>query len=270
MNFTKSFGAMPPKYDLRDYRLYVAGSTIFPESFSLGKPEIKNQNNVSSCVAHALSYVIEKNNEKQEKNKESFSTEFIYGYRPTGYYKGQGMYLREALNTIHKVGDVKHELLPGNNEVPKAIGVVDAVFKEVKDKAYPNRVSSYVSLKGNEEIKSALMNYGYVLISIKWYSKSTIIDGIYQYDDKSDYGYHALTIFGWNTNGWLVANSWGKNWGNSGTFILPFNFKLSEAWGIIDDITIEKDNMIVKPKRNRILDVIYRLLNFLINLFKKR
>jgi len=49
--------------------------------------------------------------------------------------------------------------------------------------------------------------------------------GIYQYDDKSDgsfFNVHSVKILGWGEeNGipyWLVANSFGSDWGYYGTF----------------------------------------------------
>ena len=45
-----------------------------------------------------------------------------------------------------------------------------------------------------------------------------------------------MVIYGWNKQGWKIQNSWGTSWGNQGRAILPYDTKLSEAYGVIDDI----------------------------------
>ena len=93
-----------------------------------------------------------------------FSTEFIYGYRPDGYYVGSGMYIREALKTINKVGDCYQSDCPGNHEYETAMKNVESKIDTLKDKAHPHRISSYIRLNNISDIKSALMDYGYVVV----------------------------------------------------------------------------------------------------------
>ena len=74
------------------------------------------------------------------------------------------------------------------------------------------------------------MNYGPVLASVKWYDKYSFNNGVISMDQNSDYGYHAIMISGWNEQGWLCQNSWGKTWNKDGRFIYSFGDKLEEAW----------------------------------------
>jgi hypothetical protein len=152
--------------DVRDYKLATVAEE-FPETFVLPTVSVKNQGSVGSCVAHACSTVVEFHNKRQENTDTVFSTEFIYGYRPAGYYVGEGMYIREALKTLQKVGDCPLTNLKGNHTCQKAMETVEANLEKLKDLAYPHRISTYIRVKTINEIKQALMNYGYVVTSMK-------------------------------------------------------------------------------------------------------
>lgn len=260
----ETFGALKSPYDARDYKLVASGTETFPDTFELPKVTVKNQNSTSSCVAHAASSVVEYHHKKQHDEKKSFSTEFIYGLRDVGYYVGEGMYIRNALNTLRKYGDVPTADLRGNNEYKKAMKNVNAKFDELKDKAYPHRISSYFRVYDENAVKSALINHGYVLVSMDWHKGAKLTDGVYTPTDKVS-GRHAIVLYGWNEKGWLCQNSWGSLWGDKGRFIVPFDFKFNEMWGITDNITED----IVRPKRGKIRDVLYKIYNAIINLFIK-
>lgn len=258
-----TFGALKSPFDARDYKL-VASTTEFPNAFELPKVTVKNQGSTGSCVAHAASSVVEYHHKRQHNEKKSFSTEFIYGLRDVGYYVGQGMYIRNALNTLRKYGDVPTADFRGNNEYQKAMQNVNAKLDELKEKAYPHRISSYFRIYDENAVKSALMNHGYVLVSMKWHEDAELIENMYVSGEKA-IGSHAIVIYGWNENGWLAQNSWGTNFGDKGRFIIPFDFKFNEMWGITDNITDD----IVRPKTGKIWDVIYKIWNAVVNLVMK-
>lgn len=256
-------------YDMRDYKLAATVSTdeTFPEEFTLPSVSVKNQGSVGSCVAHACSSIVEYHNKRQNNTNTVFSTEFIYGYRPFGYYVGEGMYPRQALKTLAKMGVCSEASLPGNHECEKAMENVESKLDELKDEAYPHRISTYIRIYTDAEIKYALMNYGYVLVSMPWHSDATLKNNIYTYSSDSIRGHHAVVIYGWNKKGWLVHNSWGYNWGNLGKFIVPFGFKWNEIWAITDNIMNEN---IVKPIEKFWVKLLTPLVNFFANLFRKQ
>lgn len=259
----ESFGALKSPFDARDYKL-VASATEFPDAFELPKVTVKNQGSVGSCVAHAASSVVEYHHKRQHREKKSFSTEFIYGLRDVGYYVGDGMYTRNALNTLRKYGDVPTADLKGNHDYRKAMENVNAKLDELKDKAYPHRISSYFRLYTEDAVKSALMKHGYVIVSMPWHKGAKLVDGVYTSTNGID-GLHAIVLYGWNKKGWLAQNSWGTSWGDKGRFIIPFDFKFIEMWGITDEITED----IVRPKQGKFWDVIYKIWNAIVNFFSK-
>lgn len=271
------YGCLPPKTDIRDYKLkrdtVTAVADTLPKSFSIDKiAEIKNQGSVGSCVAHATSTILEHHSD----NKFKLSTNFIYGIHNKLYgTEGPGMYLRNGAKIAQKYGDMLEDDCSGNTEVPKVYNIAKESFEDDAklNRAYKFRIESYCKLNNNNEIKYALMNHGPVLVSVKWYNGSKVDSkGILRSNFDKDYGYHAIVIYGWNEFGFLCQNSWGKLWGNKGYFILPYEHSVREAYSFIDVDNDEElknlDN--INPNKNKLLDAICKLVNWVVNLFKRK
>ena len=76
--YTMIFGCKPSPKDLRDYKIANLSqrNITYPEHFILDNlPQIKNQTTVNSCVAHAMSSILE----YHDKSVHTLSTNFIYG-----------------------------------------------------------------------------------------------------------------------------------------------------------------------------------------------
>lgn len=260
------FSNLISPFDIRDYRIAVTAQE-FPETFALPEVTVKNQGGTGSCVAHACSSVVEFHNKRQENTDVVFSTEFIYGYRPVGYYIGEGMYIRNALKTLREVGDCPLADLKGNHKCPEAMEAVESNKKELMDKAYPHRISTYAKVSTTEEIKKALMDFGYVVVSMPWYKDYKLKKGVYTYTSDETNGLHCVLIYGWDERGWLVHNSWGKTWGKNGKFVVPFDFKWSEAWAVTDKIIGEGD--VVRPTDNWFVKTFSKAINSVVNFFRK-
>lgn len=248
--------AVKSAYDIRDYT--ITADSQFPETFCLETVPVKNQWHIPSCTAHALSSVCEYHHKKQHGEYVRFSTEFIYGLRENGYYVGNGMVIRDGLNTLLKYGNVLEGDCVGNHNYVKAMNHVSRDADHLKELAYPHRISGYFKINNADELKTALMKHGVVVVSMNVYNMGLLLNDVYTYNDKNDYGRHCVFIYGWNEKGWLVQNSWGYLYGWDGRFIIPFDFKFNEMWGITDNIEAGNIN---KPKRNKVLDVVYSLVN---------
>ena len=260
------FSNLVSPFDSRDYKIVVT-TKDFPNTFVLPEVSVKNQGSVGSCVAHACSSVVEFHNKRQENTDTVFSTEFIYGYRPLGYYVGEGMYIRNALKTLREVGDCPLSDLKGNHKCPEAMEAVEANLEKLKDAAYPHRISTYAKVSTEAEIKQALMDFGYVVVSMPWYTNYKLKKGVYTYESKETNGYHCVVIYGWDERGWLVHNSWGISWGQKGKFIVPFDFKWREAWAVTDEIKGEGD--IIRPEDNWFVRTFGGIINSIVNFFRK-
>lgn len=263
-----AYGALKPQTDVRDYKVKAMAAS-FPKIYVVPfQPDVKNQGSVGSCVAHATSEILETLNYLETNNYVPMSTNFIYGMQGVAFGRMEGgMYLRDACKIVKEYGDAERELVPGNTEQPKC---TERLKETLTDEVYKNalnyRIDSYARCNDEKSIKHALMNYGPILASIKWYDKHEVKDGVLSFDKTSPFGYHAIMIYGWNEQGWLIQNSWGKWWGDKGHFIYPYKESFTEAWSFVDATNSDE---IKQPKVNNILNIVYKVVNGIVNFIKK-
>lgn len=258
----RKYGYIESPKDLRDYRINKVYKTIeLPSEFKVSIGDIKDQGVVNSCVAHAVSSVLE------TKDNIIYSTGWIYGYRPSSYYQGEGMITSEALKTVYKVGSLYNDELDVNIEMQEAKDIVDKNINAYKEKASYKKIASYARLNTANEIKQSLYTSNKpVLLAIK-----VGVDGLLLDDNNVAYipeeysGGHQLVCFGWNEEGFLLQNSWGEDWGNKGTFILPYEYPISEAWMIKFQGETLDTSSITKPKFYIIRNIIMKI----VKLFRK-
>lgn len=263
------FGALKPKVDTRDYKLR-AGTSEFPETYSCENlPPVKNQRSVSSCVAHATAAILETFNRKETGKFTPLSTNFIYGMQGVAFGRLEGgMYLRDACKIVKEYGDPSESSINGNTEQPKC---TEQLQEKLNDKIYEEakifRVSSYARCRTTNDLKHALINYGPVLGSIKWYDKYSLKNKTITFDKTSDYGYHAIMVYGYNEQGWLCQNSWGRNWNGDGKFIYPYEEQFTELWSFVD---ATNDDIYKPPMTNSWINTIYKFINMIINMFRDK
>lgn len=235
--YQKAFGAIPSPKDVRDYRIACASSIIFPTEFELEMPRVKNQGLVGSCVAHAISTVVEYFSHLQGDESKEMSVGYIYGNRTNTDHKDSGMIVRFAIAATCEYGDIVRTQFPYNEEPPSIIEKFQEKVIKLFPKSYPHRFSSYYKCENATEIKTALMKKTPVIMAMEWYEDIKVVDGIIQTNCKKPAGGHCVVIYGWNEKGWKIQNSWGTSWGNRGRAILPYNVPIVEAWGVIDEIS---------------------------------
>ena len=265
MIIVSNYGVQLPKTDFRDYKV-KAGTTDVSEFMLDNLPTVKNQLSVNSCAAHSSSSILEWFNNKETGKQTELSTGFIYGMQGVAFNRlDEGMYLRDVCKIIQKYGDCLFDTIPFNIEMPECYNrLKDNLNEDVYNEALICKVESYAKCLTDNAVKYALMKYSPILMSVKWYDKYNLDnDDIIHFNTTSNNGYHAVMVYGFNEKGWLCQNSWGKYWGNGGRFILPYEYGFREAWSFVD----AKNSDIHKPKQNKVLNIIYKILNFIINLF---
>lgn len=263
------FGCIPSSYDVRDYKI-IATAVALPDTYTCPiEVKVKSQGSVGSCVAHAVSSILEYHTNAVT----SLSTNFIYGIQKQLFNRDhRGMIVREACKIAAEYGDMLLEDCPGNTEVPKCHDIASEAFadEEKLNKARNYHISSYFSCSTPEEIKQALINYGPVLASMKWYNTFKVgKDGILTGEQEGEHSYHAIMIYGYTPDGFWCQNSWGKSWGKGGKFFVPNSIKFVEARGFVDCNGCGNHDDIHVHKRNKVLDVLYKCINVIVNFFTK-
>lgn len=137
-----------------------------------------------------------------------------------------GGYLSKAISYLITDGTVTRKCQP----YTAGYGYVEKCSNKCKgDYIYRKyHASAYRRMHYASQIKHELFNYGPVATGYLVYKDfMSYKGGIYK--RTSDYllGGHAVRIVGWGTDGnteyWLVANSWGKYWGEDGYFRIAMN-----------------------------------------------
>ena len=237
----KVFELQDSPFDERDYNLAMAMPaakviTDFPLTYRAPNScPILNQGNIGSCVAHAIATAMSYGEYEAGKEKvHNFSRGFIYGNRGIIDWKGEGMYVRWALKQCHKEGDVLYSDFPYNLKYEEVKKLIDKNSKQLHEIAANYKIINYFRLYTPDEIKTALLNQGAVIFSIAVYSSFEGNVPLPTEDDTYD-GNHCMVIVGWDEDGWIFQNSWGKNWGEKGYGHLPYDYIIKECWGITID-----------------------------------
>lgn len=273
-NYT--FGGLRSLFDLRNYKMTKEGihSQSFPKQAELFyMPKVKDQGSVNSCCAHAASTIVEYYNYKQTLDVHPMSTGFIYGNRRNTLFHTVGMMLHVALDNLRLEGDVQQVDFPHNVEMPKAEELFEQYYPALKDKAQPYCITGYYYCPTVDSIKAALLKDGPVLMAMFWRKDMGFEEDGYTLKTKQRIwdisGVHTMVIYGWNEKGWLVQNSWGTSWGRQGCCVIPYNIRLLEAWGVVDE-NIDNRPDIKKPFNTSIGKIFAKAVNAIVNLFRKK
>ena len=238
--------------DDRDYKInkLIKTAVKLPDKYiNPITPIIFNQGNVGCCVGCSSAQIKHYIESKQTNDDKAFSPMYIYANRRDDDYHGSGMMPREALKNLRDFGMCHYDEFPDFYEYDEAHQKYITNKEELDKDAYPYRISSFYRLDTTEEIKTAIYTMGYAFISYDVYECMFHPDenGIVKYDpnDKNVLGGHQLTVIGWNETGFIIVNSWGEDFGigmnennsKGGMFIIPYDYKPSECWAIVDEVT---------------------------------
>jgi hypothetical protein len=230
-----------------------------------------DQGESGMCAACAGAYTRHARECHQTLFANKFSPSYIYAHRSGIQDNEEGMYLRDMFSILKKYGCCSWKNFPHFGTYAQVFKRYRKYADQLDQIAKKYRIDSYyaINVDSKEEIKRAVYSLGAVVISVPcyegcgpdWTAEEVKKNGkwipmkwpeISSYEEDPErrgtlIGYHAMTITGWTSKGWIVENSWG-DWGESGAAVLPYDYPFSEAWTAIDDTT-SKASMVKLNKR---------------------
>ncbi|MCB1189072.1 MAG: C1 family peptidase [Leptospiraceae bacterium] len=215
-------------------------------------PPIGDQGKYGTCVAWAVGYNMKTYMENRDLNQTTsssssqFSPKYLFWSIPDSQ-KGEGCggtNFEYALQVVQTKGIATQATVPYTELGDCSYQTVDSWDNEAssyKIKSY--RRLDKVDSNGDgiiniNAIKENIANYNPVVIGAKlgdkfmqWRGSGVLQGDTYNYSGQ--HAYHAMVVGGYDDsvgpNGsFLVINSWGQRWGNSGTIWVDYNFFKNE------------------------------------------
>jgi hypothetical protein len=268
-----ALGAMLSPPDDRDKTLNDFGIALLgalPQAYIHPYiPTVGNQGSYGMCVAFAISSIIESLEYQERGRRVPYSKAWIYGNREQDDFQGEGMYSREGLKQVSRLGTPELSLLPIIGTYPAC---KDAISKDINlllPNAISQKIKGYVRLRNIQEVKTFIYTYECpILVIIDVYESfyNTGSDGIVSPNSGTYYGRHAMIAHGWyiiDGKPYIYGqNSWSEQWGKGGFwYIDPTTCPFVEMWGLLNELpqsvtdrpkeilmTIDNNKMIIDGK----------------------
>lgn len=205
-----NYGYIQSKLDGTEAEFSVIQGLNIPEEYSYIPylPKVLNQGHKAICVPCSISAHLNWNcnvdtgDNKKDNNIDLFQ---IYKQRTND---GEGMSIKEALHFL------KH--------------------KGVKSDAGILKIKKYALVHSEIALKQALLTNGPCVAGLLVYNDKCSFWENNSYDELL--GGHAISIVGWNKEGFLIRNSWGTSFCDRGYTLIPYESinNFTEIWTIID------------------------------------
>lgn len=204
-------GCKPSKIDTSDIKITKNITNKFPEKYSFVNTiiPIQNQGQSNMCVTYAIStylnWVFDMKNKTPKKNN-NVDLKELYNSR-TDKKHDNGMSIKEALLYLKSHG------------VKSGIGNM--------------KIGSYGMIGSPIIAKQAIFANGPLIIALPVYN-DCVYDKFWVGEDLA--GYHAVSLVGYDKDGFVLRNSWGTSYGRQGYSTISndeFLTKSLEVWTII-------------------------------------
>ena len=261
MNEERKLLIVPSPLDERDWRadaIYNFKSYIPQEKdLRTSLQAVRNQGSQGTCAAQSAACMKEWQESKDINYDEYFSPQFIYNLRKN--QDTEGMYGRDVMRILYKIGVCSEaDYQYGRIETSDDLMQKDQLIVDASN----HKIKHYAQLNTIEGTKIAVCKNGPCLICFPVYNMGMKM-WIPKHGSKM-MGGHAMTLVGYTRDSFIIRNSWGENWGDSGYCYYPFSEWGShwELWTTIDDESFkeeepdealeEPDDTEVTPKRGKI------------------
>lgn len=180
-------------------------------------PQVKDQETVGSCVAHAITSTLEVLHYIETGKWVTLSPGWFYGYARDEWSNGWGMVTSNAVEYTKDFGSVPIEMFAEHTEMPEMKKIAKA-RPELEEYAKPFKTISFVRINwANKErkwndVKEAFITYNIPLVI----------------DSRNYFGEgHCIMAYGFveekGRKYLYFQNSWGENYGDNGRSKIPFD-----------------------------------------------
>ena len=198
-NIQRNGGCLESKLDGSEYIWKTKFSELPPEySYITVMPEILDQGNTYKCVCYSLTAYLDwlQGRIEGDNISDNFDIDKLYSIRKRKDL--DGMSIKEALHYL---------LHTGLNNV---------------------KIQGYAKVNSVPLLKSALISNGPCIggLIIRDSKRNDFWNG------NKNSGGHAILIIGYNKEGFIIRNSWGKKFGDNGYTVMPYKefHKFLEIW----------------------------------------
>jgi C1A family cysteine protease len=245
----------PSPNDERDYvfhrHIVKQSDTIYPKNLDLRKDlmPVRDQGSQGTCYAQSAACMKEWQEKHNYNNNDYFSPQFFYNLRSNKYdndsTNDEGMYGRDVMKLLKTYGICLEKNYPYGKIQHK-----ESIAETIYESAKKNVIESYARINSINDLKMSLFLNGPAIVGFPVYNYGKQMWKRSNKDD-SFKGGHAMTIVGYNDDGFIIRNSWGKNWGDAGYTIYYYNDWDShwEIWSCVDkiDVLVPEPETVVEP-----------------------
>lgn len=222
-------------------------------SYSINYPEeldlrdelmpIRDQGSQGTCYAQSAACMKEWHEKHNYGFNEYFSPQFFYNLRPNNYddnlNNDEGMFGRDVMRLLKNYGICSEKMYPYG-----LIEHKDEIPENIYTEAKFNVIKAYARVNTIEDLKMSLYLNGPALVGFPVYNYTGQMWK--RRGNESFKGGHAMTIVGYNNEGFLIRNSWGELW--NGTGYTTYYYKdwgaHWEIWSCVD----KKDIVPLEPE----------------------